>query len=247
MFTPRRNRLLESLSHDCRETLQSAGKEVDLPVRAQLYRPEEMPQYGYFLTSGIASVVAGLDDGATAEVGLIGNEGLVGAFHLLGPLPPLTDCFMQVAGSGYRIPLPALRKAFQEHEQIRNRVLEFVQQQTMVVSQVAACNKLHDAEPRLARWLLMMHDRTQTSSIKITQEFAAQMLGTRRTTVNSVLGVMHKKGLLEHQRGEIIVADRQLLVVAACECYPMIRRSLESLYGGNGAVHLANRSQPLPS
>lgn len=231
MQTSRHNRLLDALSHDCREAVLSASKEMDLPVRMQLYWPEEMPQYGYFLTSGIASIVAGLDDGGTAEVGVIGNEGLVGAIHLLGPLSPLTECFMQVEGSGYRIAMPALRGIFLEHEEIRNRILEFVQQQTLMVSQVAACNKLHEAEPRLARWLLMMMDRTNNHhTVKITQEFAAQMIGTRRTTVNGVLGVMHKAGLLEHQRGQITIPDRMRLESAACDCYPLIRRSLQRLY-----------------
>jgi CRP-like cAMP-binding protein len=256
MQTSSRNRLLDALSPGCREEVLALSKEVELPVRTQLYWPEEMPQYGYFLTSGIASIVAGLNDGGTAEVGLIGNEGLIGAFHLLGPLPPMTECFIQVPGSGYRIPLPALRRVFLEREEFRGRILEFVQQQSMVVSQVAACNKLHEAEPRLARWLLMIMDRTNNNhastnhngamnnhgsmnnhgaanrhgSVKITQEFVAQMIGTRRTTVNGILGQMQKAGLLDHQRGQIIVPDRLRLEGVACDCYPLILRSLDRLY-----------------
>lgn len=231
MTSNHRNHLLEVLSPACRDALLSASKEMELPSRTQLYWPDEMPQYGYFITSGIASVVAGLDDGGSAEVGVVGNEGLVGAFHLLGPIAPMTECFIQVPGSGYRIPMAALHRAFQEKVEIRNRILEFVQQQSNVTSQVAACNKLHEAEPRLARWLLMLMDRTGNNhTVKITQEFMAQMIGTRRTTVNGVLGTMQKAGLLEHQRGQVIVQNRELLEDAACDCYPMILRSLEKLY-----------------
>ena len=201
-----------------------------LPVRTQLYWPGEMPAYGYFLTSGIASVVAGLHDGGTAEVGVIGNEGLVGAFHIIGPMVPMTECFMQVAGSGYRIALPALRTLFKEQDEIRERILEFVQSQNLAVSQLAACNKFHEAEPRLARWLLMISDRVDSDTIYITQEFVAQMIGTRRTTVNGVLSAMERKGLLAHQRGKIIVSVRKNLEKAACDCYPLIRKSLFQLY-----------------
>ena len=241
MQPPTRNRLLDSLSPSCREAVLAVSKLVELPIRTQLYWAEEMPQYGYFLTAGIASLVAGLNDGGTAEVGLIGDEGLVGALQLLGPMPPLNECFIQMQGSAYRTPLPGLRRIFQEHEEIRNRILEFVQQQSIVLSQVAACNKLHEAEPRLARWLLMIMDRTNGSesngshTLKLTQEFAAQMIGTRRTTVNGVLGAMHRAGLVDHQRGQIIVPDRQKLESAACDCYPPIRRSLHELYS-NGVT-----------
>ncbi len=230
MSVPINNRLLVCLTEDCRETILKSAKLVELPVRTQLYWPEEMPQYAYFLESGIASVVAGLDDGTTAEVGVIGSEGLIGAFHLLGPLLPNTESFIQIAGIGHRMPMAALRRAFLDHEQIRSRILEFVQQQSMVVSQVAACNNLHEAQARLARWLLMIQDRTQSNEIKITQEFAAQMIGTRRTTVNGILGELHQNGLLEHRRGVIIIPDRQRLEGATCDCYPVIRRSLEQLY-----------------
>lgn len=230
MSEPANNLLLDSLSEDCRNSLLKTCKPIELPLRTQLYWPEEMPQFGYFLTSGIASVVAGLEDGGTTEVGVIGREGLIGAFHLLGPMPALTECFMQVAGEGLRIPMDALRKAFLKHEEIRSRILEFVQAQNAAVSQVAACNKLHEAEPRLARWLLMMQDRMEDTTFHITQEFIGQMIGTRRTTINGVLASMERKGLLEHRRGQISIPDRTALELAACDCYPLITRTLRELY-----------------
>jgi CRP-like cAMP-binding protein len=105
-----------------------------------------------------------------------------------------------------------------------------VQAQSLVLSQVAACNKLHESEPRLARWLLMIRDRVDSDTIQITQEFLGQMIGARRTTVNGILSIMERKGLLRHQRGRITILDRHHLEKAACNCYPLLRRSLDRLY-----------------
>jgi CRP-like cAMP-binding protein len=230
MTAPSGNKLLDALSPGCHRAILSLSKEIPLPVRTQLYWPGEMPRYGFFLTSGMASVVAGLGDGGSTEVGVIGKEGVVGAFHVIGPIPSMTECFMQVAGRGYRIPLDSLRDMFKKHEEIRERVLEFVQGQSVATSQIAACNKLHEAEPRLARWLLMIGDRVASDTILITQEFIGQMIGTRRTTVNGILSSMEKTGLISHTRGKITIPDRNRLVDAACDCYPLIRDSLNALY-----------------
>jgi CRP-like cAMP-binding protein len=230
MSTSTGNRLLDACSARCREQILASSKHVALPVRTQLYWPDEMPQYCFFLTGGIASVVAGSGDGASTEVGIIGNEGLVGAFHVIGPIAPMNECFMQVAGSGYRVFLSALRETFRTHEEVRDRILELVQAQSLALSQVAACNKLHEAEPRLARWLLMIRDRVASDTIDITQEFVGQMIGTRRTTVNGVLSTMERKGLLHHQRGRITISNHERLEKAVCDCYPLLRRSLDRLY-----------------
>jgi CRP-like cAMP-binding protein len=137
---------------------------------------------------------------------------------------------MQVEGAGYRLPLSALRESFKLYEEVRDRILELVQAQSLVLSQVAACNKLHEAEPRLARWLMMIRDRIDSDTIEITQEFVGQMIGTRRTTVNGILSTMERKGLLRHQRGKITISDRRRLEKATCDCYPLLSRSLDRLY-----------------
>lgn len=233
MATSTGNRLLDAISAHSREQILSSSRHVPLPVRTQLYWPDEMPQYCYFLTGGIASVVAGLDDGASTEVGLIGNEGLVGAFHIIGPIPPMNECFMQVPGSGYRLPIQPMRESFKAQEEIRDHVLKLVQAQSLALSQVAACNKLHESEPRLARWLLMIRDRVDSDTIQITQEFLGQMIGTRRTTVNVILSAMEREGLLRHQRGKITISDPNRLEKTACNCYPLLRRSLDRLYNSD--------------
>jgi CRP-like cAMP-binding protein len=189
-----------------------------------------MPCHAYFLSSGFASVVVAFADGESAEVGLIGNEGVVGAYQLLGRSAVATTCFMQVAGAGWSIPFADLRREFAESEEVRTAVLEFVQGQTTTLAQVAACNKLHEAEARLARWLLMAQDRVGVDTLPLTQELLAQMLGTRRTTVALVAGTMERAGLIEWGRGKVHIVNREKLEAAACDCYLVVKRAMDLLY-----------------
>lgn len=153
-----------------------------------MYTAGSVPADAYFMTSGIASVVGSTTDGETAEVGVIGREGLVGAMHLLGPAAAPTDCFIQLPATALKIAYAKLLQIFRSLEEIRMRILELVQEQVLSLSQLATCNRLHSAEERLARWLLMVQDRIQSDKIDLTQEFLAQMLGAQRTTVTMVAG-----------------------------------------------------------
>ena len=224
------NLLLDTLSPKCQAAILTKAEEVQLPIRTSLQPPGAQPHYAYFITSGVASVVVGSTEGDSAETSLIGDEGLTGAFSLLGAADPPTDCFTQVAGSGLRILFSELRKLFLSSEEIRTRILECVQQQAMTTSQIAACNKLHEAEARLARWLLMVQDRTHESSFLLTQEFMAQMLGTRRSTLALVAATLQRAGLLEYSRGRMTILTREKLETAACDCYEVSRRLLAGLY-----------------
>jgi CRP-like cAMP-binding protein len=224
------NLLLSSLSAESREFLMDASTAVPLPLRTSLYEPDETPAFAYFVTSGIASVVTTVHDGGTAEVGLIGREGVVGALHLLGPAPVPTSCFIQVAATGRRIPLPELRKAFQSSPEIRQRILEFVQSEILSLAQLAACQRLHEAEERLARWLLMAQDRMQSETLNFTQEFLAMMLGAQRTTVTAVAGSLQQSGLIEYRRGNVKILNRENLEAAACQCYQITKNLYHNLY-----------------
>jgi CRP-like cAMP-binding protein len=224
------NLLLASLGDSNRELLLRNCVEVNLPLRTSLYRAEEIPPFCYFMTSGFASVVATSGDGDTAEVGIVGREGLVGAFHLLGPATTPTECFIQLAGSGLRIGTAHLRHAFQTSPEIRSRILEFVQAQGLTLAQVAGCHRFHEAEERLARWLLMAQDKTQSDVLHLTQEFLAMMLGARRTTVTMIAGAMQRSGLIEYSRGSVKIPDREKLVEAACDCYPVVKGIYDRLY-----------------
>ena len=230
MPVPQTNLLLDALSPASRNRILALAKHVDLPLREGLIDPEEPLPYAYFITSGIASVVIELAEGGTAEVGLIGHEGLVGALDMLGPALTPSRCFIQMPATGYRVPFAELRALFLESEEIRMRILEVVQQQSMVMSQLGACNKLHEAEPRMARWLLMVQDRVQEETIHLTQEFLAQMLGTQRTTVVMVAGALQRSGMIDYKRGKIKILCREDLESAACECYGVTHRLLKNLY-----------------
>ncbi len=184
----------------------------------------------YFITSGVASVVVGHFEGSSSETALIGREGMTGALSLLGTSVPTAECFMQVAGSGYQVPTKAIRDLFLQSTETRTRILECVQQQAMTTTQVAACNAAHEAEPRLARWLLMVQDRTEEDAFQLTQEFLAQMLGARRTTVAIAAGVLQHSGFIEYSRGNVRILSRENLKTAACDCYEVTHRLLQNLY-----------------
>jgi CRP-like cAMP-binding protein len=224
------NLLLASLSAGSRESLLIHCVGVALPVRTPLYKADEAPEFAYFITSGMASVVARSKDGGTAEVAVIGNEGIVGGFHLLGPAPVSTEAFIQLDGAGLRIPLIEMRKAFRSSEEIRDRILECIQEQALCMSQIAGCNRLHEAEARLARWLLMAQDRTQSVHLDFTQEFLAMMLAAQRTTVTLVAGGFQRSGLIDYRRGQVKILNRESLEEAACDCYQITKRLHDNLY-----------------
>jgi len=224
------NLLLAGLSAPARQLLTAHFTSMPLPVRTSLYKAEQTPEFAYFITSGVASVVTTMADGRTAEVGLIGREGLSGALHLLGSSPVSTHCFMQLDGSGLQIRLADLRKVFRVSEEVRERILEFVQEQALGTSQLAGCQRLHGAEERLARWLLMANDRTQTEVLDFTQEFLAMMLGAQRTTVTAVAGELQRQGLIEYRRGRVKILNRKGLEEKACDCYAVTKHLYANLY-----------------
>jgi CRP-like cAMP-binding protein len=198
-------------------------EEVTLPLSTTLWRPFEYPKYAHFMTSGITSIVTIMEDGSGVEVGLIGPEGLVEAFHLLGPASAQTTAFIQSAGTALRIPFAELKKEFLANEALRSVILRFVQGQGLMLSQLAACNRLHEIEERLARWLLMVSDRIGANEFYLTQTFLADMVGAQRTTVTLAAGNLQRGGLIEYRRGRIHILDRPGLEIAACECYPIVR------------------------
>ncbi|MGD0737109.1 MAG: Crp/Fnr family transcriptional regulator [Terracidiphilus sp.] len=222
--------LLERLPANYRDLLMPRLKAVSLPIRTVLYEPDETPKYAHFMTSGIASIVSSMSDGATAEVGIWGKEGLVESFHLLGKAKIPTRCFIQMEATALRMPFKDLQRDFLENEDLRETVLQCVQSQGFILGQLAACNRLHEAEERLARWLLMVRDRVDSESYFLTQEFLANMLGARRTTVTAAAGALQRKELIKYSRGRIRIVDVEGLENAACECYRTVRRLYLNFY-----------------
>jgi CRP-like cAMP-binding protein len=171
-----------------------------------------------------------MTNGESAEVGFIGHEGIVGSLHLLGNPQMATRCMIQLAGKGLRISLTVLQKAFYDSEEIRSGILLFVQCHAAMTAQIAGCNRMHDAEQRLARWLLMAWDRTHESDLNFTQEYLAEMIAVERTTVTAIAGDMQRKGLIEYRRGQLKILSREKLELTACECYAVVKRLFRGLY-----------------
>jgi CRP-like cAMP-binding protein len=226
------NLLLSTLSPNYRSHLISRMRLVSFTAREVLYEPDESPKFGHFITSGVASIVASMTSGATAEVGIWGNEGLVESFHLLGGARVPTRCFIQVEGTALRMPFKDLQKEFQENEELHECVLQCVQSQGFILGQLAACNRLHSAEERLARWFLMVRDRMASDTFYLTQEFLATMLGSRRTTVTAAAGELQRKGIIRYSRGRIHILDASALERESCECFRIVHALYENFYSG---------------
>jgi len=226
------NLLLNALSPMHRTSLLARMRPVTLAAREVLYEPDETPKFAHFLTSGIGSIVGTMSNGASAEVGIWGREGLVECFHLLGAARIPTRCFMQIEGSALRMPFKELQNEFRENEELRECILQTVQSQGAILGQLAACNRLHEAEERLARWFLMVRDRMESDTFYLTQEFLAVMLGSRRTTVTAAAGMLQRKGLIRYSRGRIHIVDPAGLQKEACECYETVREIYQNFYSG---------------
>lgn len=230
------NLLLNALSRGSREHLLARSKTVSLPLRTVLHRPDEVPQYAYFLTSGVASVLNVMESGESVEIAMIGREGVTGCFYMLGPATAHTQCFVQSEGSALRIPLGELCGVFRASEEVRGRILEYMQAQMFMLAQIAACHRLHTAEQRLARWMLMVRDRLQADRFDLTHEFLGEVLGSRRTTVTLVAGGLRRSGLIEYWRGRIRILDGDGLESAACPCYPVLRKMNSGLYSARATT-----------
>jgi CRP-like cAMP-binding protein len=196
---------------------------VPLPVGMAIYEAHEVPRFAHFLTSGIASVVTTMQDGGSVETGMWASEGVAECMHLSGSDRVPSRCFMQMAGTALRMPFADLEHGFETLQPLREGIQNSIQVQALILGQLVACNRLHEVEARLARWILMLQDRVQEDVLLITQEFLAEMLGSRRTTVTMAAGALQRIGMIEYQRGRVHILDRERLEGAACECYPVIR------------------------
>ncbi|HEY1986456.1 MAG TPA: Crp/Fnr family transcriptional regulator [Terracidiphilus sp.] len=205
-------------------------KPVVLAAREILYEPDEPPKFAHFMTSGVASIVSSMASGASAEVCIWGKEGMVESFHLLGAARIPTRGFIQVEGTALRMPFKELQKEFLENEELHGCLLQGVQSQAAIIAQLAACNRLHEAEERLARWFLMVRDRIEGDSFYLTQEFLAVMMGSRRTTVTAAAGALQRKGMIRYSRGRIRIVDPVALARSACECYATVREIHQNFY-----------------
>jgi CRP-like cAMP-binding protein len=180
----------------------------------------------YFPNSGLISILSVCPDGKSVEVGLVGKEGFIGWPLIAGFRTAHTRAIVQIEGSVFRIGSESLLEILSQSPTLERRLQQFAQILAMQVTQIAACNRLHEVTERLARWLLMSADRIGSTSVPLTQELIAQMLGTRRSSVTVAAGMLQRAGLISHSRGDVQIVDRPKLEEAACECYGIMQRQI---------------------
>lgn len=225
--TYKRNRLLAALRPTELALLQPHLKEVQLEQGVILQEQGERIERVYFPNSGMISLLAVMDQGNAVETATVGREGAVGAMSGLGPRRAFTRAVVQMPGMGMQIATPKFQSIVEQSPAIREIVVRYNEVLLAQVQQSAACNALHEAEARFCRWLLQSRDRSDSDIVPITQEFLAQMLGVRRTTVTLVAQSLQDAELLRYRRGRIEILDRNGLESRACECYRVVSQELE--------------------
>jgi CRP-like cAMP-binding protein len=222
------NELLRDLPTDELNLVSSKLEPIALKLHDVLHEPGVPFKFGYFPDSGIISILSVLSNGKSLEVGLIGREGFVGLPLAVGFRSSPTRAICQASGRALRIAASALSQVLPQCPKLAKAIDRFSLSLGMQASQVAACNGLHKVDARLARWLLMCHDRLDRDSVPLTQEFLSQMLGIRRASVTVAAGAFQKAGLIHSARGEVTILNRKRLETLACECYGIINHQLES-------------------
>lgn len=196
---------------------------VQLPHHHILHEAGERLEFAYFLNEGLASLVVLTSDGRSVEVAIVGHEGVVGTPLAVGLHRGPYRSIMQIPGTALRIKAELLEVVLGETPELRLLLNRFVLVQGLQIAQIAACNRLHEIEQRLARWLLMCQDRVESEYLPVTHEFLAQMLGTGRPSVSLAAGILQKAGTIENVRGNVKILNRPELESAACECYRAIQ------------------------
>jgi CRP-like cAMP-binding protein len=196
---------------------------VDLPHYFLLHESGDKIRFAYFLNEGMASLVVVSRDGHSVEVGITGREGMIGLPLTAGIQSACFRAIMQIPGSGVRVPADIFEQRLPSLPTLRSKLARYTLMHALQVGQIAACNRLHELDKRLARWLLMCQDRVDSESLRLTHEFLAQMLGTGRPSVSLAAGILEREGLIENLRGRMKIVNRKQLENAACECYGVIQ------------------------
>ncbi|MDQ2857116.1 MAG: Crp/Fnr family transcriptional regulator [Candidatus Eremiobacteraeota bacterium] len=218
----RLNAILTGLEGPEVDALVASGELVSLPLRYEIYRPDEPIEHVYFPIDCVLSVVTRMKDGSQIEVGTIGREGISAIPLMLGATTSANECYCQVPGTAVKISV-ALFESFKSDLKFRQLLDRYVQAYVNMLGQLAACNRLHSVYERCARWLLMTQDRVDSVEIRLTHEYLAMMLGTQRSGVTIAAGTLQNAGFIRYGHGIISIVDRSGLEGAACECYDVAR------------------------
>ncbi len=227
----RRNYLLASLKDEEFERVVKKMELVSLPLGEVLYESGSVMNYAYFPTTSIVSMLYIMENGGTAEIGIVGNDGVLGMALFLGGNTTTSRAVIQSSGDAYRIKPKDLRDEFKKGERFQDLLLRYTQALVTQISQTAVCNRLHAVEKQLCRWLLLSHDRLQDDNLVMTHDLISNMLGVRREGITLAAKKLAAKKLIKNTRGTITVLDRHGLESAACECYEIVNTEYNRLLG----------------
>jgi CRP-like cAMP-binding protein len=228
-FDPRDNRILGVLPEDERERLFPHLELEPMPLGKVLYESGDTLRHIYFPTNCIVSLLYVLENGASAEIAVVGREGAIGVALFMGGETTPSRAIVQSAGFAYRLSGKRLKEEFNRHGQLLHVLLRYTQSLITQMAQTAVCNRHHSVDQQLCRWLLLSLDRLSTNELKMTQELIANMLGVRREGVTEAAGKLQKQGVIRYSRGQITVLDRPKLEKLSCECYAVVKKETDRL------------------
>jgi CRP-like cAMP-binding protein len=220
-----RNQLIDGLPRSDRKRLLFICEKVDLILSDILFESGIPAQHVYFPTGGFISLVTPVDGKPALEVGMVGAEGMLGTQVVLGVSTTPLKALVQGPGSAWRAPVADFRRELKRSPTLARNLHVYIHVCMLQLASMAACLRYHEIGPRLARWLLMMHDRSNADTFYVTQEFLAYMLGVRRVGITGAAATLQRRGLISYRRGEILVLDRSGLEAAACSCYASEQKS----------------------
>jgi len=226
--TPKRNHLLASLPDDEWQRWLPELEAIDLPLGRVLYEPGMTLSHVYFPTTAIVSLLYVMEDGASAEIAVVGNEGVVGLALFTGGETTPSRAVVQSAGQGYRLSSQRIKAEF-NRAPVLHLLLRYTQALITQMAQTAVCNRHHSLDQQLCRWLLLSLDRLQGHELVMTQELISNMLGVRREGVTEAALKLQKAGLIRYARGRISVLDRPGLEKRTCECYSVVKQEYDRL------------------
>ena len=225
------NHILAALPESEYQRLAPHLKPIDLTSGQILSEPNESITKIYFPQRAMISLVSIMMDGSTTEIGLIGNEGAIGLPAILGGDSTISRSIVQISGSALQASADIVRQEFLRGGKLQQILLLYTQASLTQISQSAACNRQHNIEERLARWLLSVRDCVLQDELFLTQEFIANMLGTRRSGVTVAAGILQQAGMIRYSRGKIVILDQEALEATACECYCVVQKEFIRLLG----------------
>lgn len=224
------NYLLSILPSEENKRLYSQLELVEMPLGQVIYESGEKLHYAYFPTTSIVSLLYVMENGASAEIAVVGNDGIVGLSVLMGGGSMPNRAVVQSAGYGYRIRSAIIQNEFNRNGPVLRLLLRYTQALITQMSQTAVCNRHHSIDQQLCRWLLLSIDRLPANKLEMTQELIGNMLGVRREGVTKAAGKLHKAGLINYKRGHIEVLDRTGLEKRVCECYQVVRSEVKRIF-----------------